>query len=368
MALWHLDGLSYCGDCVRRAAFEKEFTFEAFLVAANKLQHLGARLVSQAIKSVVRKREFGDKLTDRLAELSASGVLTRSIHEGFTTSVEGLIGLDLVSVLDKEEYGVGFWLPDMMIDGLINATMTHPEQSLGELFASPETRGDIEDSIFPLMGLLDTEAFLRAHRRDLDKINGAAFCLGLARMIELASTLRDGTPPPEAFGEEERKLYLELETERSRRAARAWHGMKIIAEGELKAQGDRAEELTKLWLLHPTPEPISRYLTLVYDSYVAGHFPQVVILCRAVVERAVRKALDEALPGVQPELMREKIRLLQSAKRLGRDGAKRISQVWLRGNKTIHETPNAVASTNVLATIEDTIRVVQELRPKPDAK
>jgi hypothetical protein len=198
----------------------------------------------------------------------------------------------------------------------------------------------------------------------LSQIKAIDFALGVTRLIRLARTLRDGQPPDDLYRDRERRLYLDFEPENVRRHARNWHSVKELMQN-MKARNDRAERLLRLWLLHPFGPPLRDYLELLFRTYVQGFVPETIVLCRSVLERGVKDALHEIdlLDGKQE--MEDRIRLLKAKRRLTSHGARDARDVWLRGNKIIHDQPDL--AIDPFETIEMVLRVLTELvTSKPD--
>ncbi len=187
---------------------------------------------------------------------------------------------------------------------------------------------------------------------------------GLARMSELSAQLVDaGLFPPAPFTERERQLYLEVEGPNRRRAHRAWHFLSELANGELVTREDRAERMVHCWFIARLSWPVTRYLDLLRRSFVAGHYPETIVLCRAVVEGAVNRAipLNETIPYARPgrdPSMADKLKHLVKMGRLPRSLERKALDVWVRGNKAIHEDPGMYKDPDVVyATIQSAIEV-----------
>lgn len=194
-------------------------------------------------------------------------------------------------------------------------------------------------------------------RERLDTLGVAAICGGFSRMRELHSVLAHGRLPGERFSEVERRLYLETEPLTVRRTNRALSWVQTLSDS-IPERNDRAEKLSELWLLYSCPAPLRDYLPLLYRCYVDGYHPEAVILCRSILERAVKDALEGC--GVEvPAQMGDRLDLLKRHNVISQQTKRRARDVWLRGNKVIHDAPDLIKDS--FATIEETLAVVRSL-------
>jgi hypothetical protein len=135
----------------------------------------------------------------------------------------------------------------------------------------------------------------------------------------------------------------------------------------LRESPDRCLALAELVHEGSVGRSTGRFLGRLGRCYIAGLFPECVILCRAVLENAVRETFDRngvPLPATERGHASMKTRLT-AARLFGwiSDGGFEAAQmIWLRGNKAIHDDPEA--TSDVLGTIRDTMGVVGELYPR----
>ena len=102
---------------------------------------------------------------------------------------------------------------------------------------------------------------------------------------------------------------------------------------------------------------VAGYLGRLGRCYVAGFDAEVVILCRSVLDVALRDALGDGVDAKMSMAGREKEAISRGL--LTDEGAAAVQEVRLRGNAAVHEEP---ASTEIVrSTIDSTIRVLEEL-------
>jgi len=126
----------------------------------------------------------------------------------------------------------------------------------------------------------------------------------------------------------------------------------------------RCFELARLALPKPPGEAVARYLQRLGRCYVAGFFPECIVICRAVLEKALlerfereRKPLPPVPPGKSEMLAR-----LSKAVDLGWLSRQQLNDgrtVNERGNKAVHEGPHMVA--DALDTIRLTLGLLRAL-------
>jgi len=133
---------------------------------------------------------------------------------------------------------------------------------------------------------------------------------------------------------------------------------------ETDAMAKRCLEVTTEVLQQPPAEPVLRFLRRVTRCYVAGFYPETVILCRAVLENALAEKYERekrpfpTVPSGKSEMSArlEKAEALGWLSRRARNGA---WTVWKRGSKTVHEDPTVTAAA--LETIQMTMALLAEL-------
>jgi hypothetical protein len=130
------------------------------------------------------------------------------------------------------------------------------------------------------------------------------------------------------------------------------------------ARAKRCKELTGRILAEKPPPPVLKYVRRLTRCYIAGFYPECVILCRGVMENAVKQQFgrkDVDIPATEDgkSTMRT---ILDAAKMFGwltpqaHDDAWTI---WTRGNKAVHE--DIEVTEDVFGTIMMTINVLKEL-------
>lgn len=123
-----------------------------------------------------------------------------------------------------------------------------------------------------------------------------------------------------------------------------------------RAMAERALKLAPLVLEHRLSPQVGRYLRMVSQAYILGLGAQVVILSRSVLDSAVgswyqRKGHEP------PPTMKARLDFLTMSRVLAEEQRKRAWTVWLRGNKAIHEDPDA--TTQVFETLEMAMEAVE---------
>lgn len=130
------------------------------------------------------------------------------------------------------------------------------------------------------------------------------------------------------------------------------------------AMADRCLDITRVIFDSEPGERVLKYVRRLTSCYVAGFFPECVVLARAVVERALKDTFERKrvpLPATTSGASAMK-RLIDEAYRhgwLGRAAQKAAHTVRLRGNKAVHEDPELVEE--VRDTVHGAIDVIREL-------
>jgi hypothetical protein len=126
----------------------------------------------------------------------------------------------------------------------------------------------------------------------------------------------------------------------------------------------RCVELMDLALRERPTSQVRKYLGRVGRAYIAGFGPECVILCRAVVEQALKDAFElrdipppATLSGRSP--MKDRLASAALLGLLSADAEKAAREVWIRGNKAIHEDPEV--TTDVLGTVRRAMLVAREV-------
>lgn len=125
-------------------------------------------------------------------------------------------------------------------------------------------------------------------------------------------------------------------------------------------KADRVMDLVRLLRDMQPSEVVRRYLRRISRCYVSGFFPEVVILCRSVLDSALRDRYTTAVVEPAPDLNAA----IDAAAMFGwiRPETKLIAhKIRLRGNKAIHQDPDLVK--DVLGTVKNTMQCLAELCP-----
>lgn len=124
---------------------------------------------------------------------------------------------------------------------------------------------------------------------------------------------------------------------------------------DVDGMAKRCVEMTREVLLKPPNETVLRFLRRVSRCYIAGFFPETVILCRGAIENAIVEKYaisNKPFPRV-PEGKSETRARLDKAEDL-QWISRRVKldawTVWKRGSKAAHEDPDACKAA--LETIE----------------
>jgi hypothetical protein len=121
----------------------------------------------------------------------------------------------------------------------------------------------------------------------------------------------------------------------------------------------RVLELSNEVVLGEPNEAVRRYLKRLSRAFVLGLFPECVMLCRSVLENALRQRFDMEEEMVKPDLKR-KIQFARTKGWISEADAVSAHDVRNRGNTAVHNDPEVTAE--VLDTIQKTMRVVRALR------
>jgi hypothetical protein len=130
----------------------------------------------------------------------------------------------------------------------------------------------------------------------------------------------------------------------------------MAREFSTHAMSERCLSLTEtVWEKTPGERPL-RFLRRLTRCYVAGFFPECVMLCRSVVEAAIDERLGD---GDRPSRLREKLDLAVQRGLLSDGGRQTASTVRQRGNTAVHHDPTVTVAA--WDTILLTLTVLEEL-------
>lgn len=133
---------------------------------------------------------------------------------------------------------------------------------------------------------------------------------------------------------------------------------------EVREQARRCLELAQVVVETRPAEPVRRYLRRLSRCYVAGFEPEVVVICRAVFENALKDAFNrKRLPLPQDEKGRSTMSVrIRAAVRFGllpEELERDAVAVWKRGSKAAHEDPKV--TKDILGTLRMTMSLVSAL-------
>jgi hypothetical protein len=137
--------------------------------------------------------------------------------------------------------------------------------------------------------------------------------------------------------------------------------------GDLEAKAARCRDLARQVLVDPPDPHVMQYVRRLTRCYIAGFLPECVILCRAVLENAVRDLYSRkglALPADESgsSTMGAKLRFALERGWLSPVAVRHARNVWARGNKAVHH--DIAATTDVGGTIRLTLEVLVEIYGK----
>ena len=132
----------------------------------------------------------------------------------------------------------------------------------------------------------------------------------------------------------------------------------------LGAKAARCRDLAgRLVAEQPSPR-VMQYVRRLSRCYIAGFFPECVILCRAVLESSVRDLYSRrglALPEDEAgnSTMGDRLRFASERGWLSSPAVRHARHVWQRGNKAVHHEIDA--TSDIAGTIGLTIAVLVEI-------
>lgn len=183
----------------------------------------------------------------------------------------------------------------------------------------------------------------------------ARFAVGITDSLVVDSGSDLGRHLPEIL----QALDLEREVREATQVAIAFEyctGTRRMAE--------RCVSLSR-FVIEAAPRPqVLRFLKRVTRCYVVGFSPECVIVCRAVLESALRDTFDRKdIPLPAPSGTKSHMRgwldaavMFRWLTPVGRDHA---WEVWVRGNKAVHDDPHV--TDHVLETIGYTMETLEQL-------
>jgi hypothetical protein len=127
---------------------------------------------------------------------------------------------------------------------------------------------------------------------------------------------------------------------------------------------DRCLDATRALIVAKPGTRVLKYVRRLTSCYIAGFFPECVVLARAVVERALKDTFERTrkpLPAVERGQSALKA-LIDEAQRSGwlsEEAGAAADQIRHRGNKAVHDDPELVA--DVRDTVHGAILVIRQL-------
>jgi len=125
-----------------------------------------------------------------------------------------------------------------------------------------------------------------------------------------------------------------------------------------RSMAERALELVDMVMQQEATEPVAKYLRRLSRAYILGLDAEVVILCRAILENAVREWFRRR-GHAPPEEMGQRLRFLQLCRVLTPEDCRHARDVWQRGNVAVHQDPDV--TSEVLETVKLTLGLVAKL-------
>ena len=127
---------------------------------------------------------------------------------------------------------------------------------------------------------------------------------------------------------------------------------------DVRRRAERALQLSELFLDELPAEPALRFLRRLVSCFVAGFLPECVMLCRAILENAIKETFDRKEMEM-PEKQRDRFDVAYEKKWLSYAGKRAAHDVWTRGNKAIHDDP--AVTRDVLGTVQLCTTAIKEL-------
>jgi hypothetical protein len=158
---------------------------------------------------------------------------------------------------------------------------------------------------------------------------------------------------PHAFSWEQVRFLTDLEGFQDRVLERLEIDVAWVFCAETRPMAYRCLELANLVVSAKPNAAVVRFLRRLTRCYIAGFFPECIILCRSVFESAMKEKIhiDQG--------MRSKINHAKQHGWLTEDGSKAADWIWQSGNIAVHENPEATEDT--LEMIRLTTLVLGEL-------
>jgi hypothetical protein len=121
----------------------------------------------------------------------------------------------------------------------------------------------------------------------------------------------------------------------------------------------RCVQLAGLLLKQRPSERVLRFVRRLGRCYIAGFFPESIMICRSILENAIDEELDRRRVFVDGN-MKSKIKALYESGAISEHTRVRAATVWERGNTAIHKDPEAVG--NAFETIRSVLQLLEEIQ------
>jgi hypothetical protein len=127
---------------------------------------------------------------------------------------------------------------------------------------------------------------------------------------------------------------------------------------------DRCLDLARIALPNPPGDAVARFLQRLGRCYIAGFYPEAVIVCRAVLENAVvekfqREKKPLPVPQAGKSEMRARLARAEDHRWLTRTQVNDAWSIWDRGSKAAHRDPHVTSA--VLETVRTTMELLRVL-------
>lgn len=126
---------------------------------------------------------------------------------------------------------------------------------------------------------------------------------------------------------------------------------------ETRAMAYRCLDLAKIVVTAQPNATVLGFLRRLSRCYIAGFLPECVMLCRSVLENAVKECIGTKHP------MRNRIATARQRGMLSSQASEAAMLIWKRGNAAVHEDPEA--TYDVIEIIVLTSKVLTELYSSP---
>jgi hypothetical protein len=195
----------------------------------------------------------------------------------------------------------------------------------------------------------------------LDEVPLLAFLFGLRRLQLVVADATLSLVVPMSWAWDHFETALDLIPASKLRPQRA---MDLLVEdvNRIEDRVARSLEITRLAVRAPLQEPLMGYLKLLSRSYVAGFFTECMIVCRSILEHAVRECFLRENKSTLLDRYSAMNERLRAARLEGwiTDADEAIARaIWHRGNRLLHEDP--VEPRDVIVMISQTLDLAEAL-------